>query len=76
MPEGQRVTVPTAIAAFPDPVFPVPSRQAVERSHDVVQYTQMPRGGHFPFYEEPDLLVEDLFAFRRRVTLQLRQRDR
>jgi microsomal epoxide hydrolase len=69
LPEGQRVRVPTAMAAFPDPVFPVPSRQAVERSHDVVQYTQMPRGGHFPFYEEPDLLVEDLFAFRRRVTL-------
>lgn len=68
LPEGQRVTVPTAIAAFPDPVFPVPSLQAVERSHDVVQYTQMPSGGHFPFYEEPDLLVEDLLAFRRRVT--------
>lgn len=40
-----------------------------EKSHNVVRYVDMPRGGHFPFYEAPDLLVEDLRSF----LLQLRE---
>jgi pimeloyl-ACP methyl ester carboxylesterase len=67
LPPGRRVTVPTGLAAFPDPVFPMPSRQIAQRSHDVVQYTEMPFGGHFPFYEAPDLLIDDLRKFRKRV---------
>ena len=67
VPAGQRVTVPTALAAFRDPVFPMPPRQVAQRSHNVVRYTEMPRGGHFPFYEAPDLLINDLRAFRKLV---------
>ena len=67
LPPGRRVTVPTGLAAFPDPVFPMPPWQIAQRSHDVVQYTEMARGGHFPFYEAPDLLIDDLRQFRRRV---------
>ena len=67
LPPGRRVTVPTGLAAFPDPVFPMPARQIAQRSHDVVQYTEMARGGHFPFYEAPDLLIDDLRQFRHRV---------
>ena len=69
LPPGQRVTVPTGLAAFPDPVFPMPPRPIAQRSHDVVQYTTMASGGHFPFYETPDLLVDDLRKFRERVAL-------
>ena len=68
LPVGRRVNVPTALAAFRDPVFPMPLRQVAERSHNVVRYTEMPRGGHFPFYEAPDLLIDDLRAFRALVT--------
>ena len=64
---GWRVDVPTGLAAFPDPVFPMPPRQVAERSHNVVQYTEMPFGGHFPFYEAPDLLIKDLRDFRKLV---------
>lgn len=67
LPRGRRVTVPTALAAFPDPVFPMPPRQIAQRSHDVVQYTDMLSGGHFPFYEVPDLLVNDLREFHKRL---------
>ncbi len=67
LPQGKRVTVPTALAAFPDPVFPMPPRAVAERSHNVVQYTEMPFGGHYPFYEAPDLLIADLRQFRRRL---------
>ena len=64
VPAGQRVTVPTALAAFRDPVFPMPPRAVAERSHNVVRYSEMPRGGHFPFYEAPELLIGDLRSFR------------
>lgn len=69
LPPGRRLEVPTAVAAFQDPVFPMPPRAVAEKSHHVVRYVSMPRGGHFPFYEAPDLLVGDLRAF----LLQLRQ---
>ena len=67
LPPGRRVTVPTGLAAFPDPVFPMPPRRVAQLSHDVVQYTEMAEGGHFPFYEAPDLLVDDLREFLRCV---------
>jgi pimeloyl-ACP methyl ester carboxylesterase len=66
-PPGQRVEVPTAFAAYPDPVFPAPPRSFMERSHNVVQWTEMPRGGHFPALEGPDLFVEDVRRFGRLV---------
>lgn len=68
LPPGRRVEVPTAVAAFQDPVFPTPPRAVAEKSHRVVRYVDMARGGHFPFYEAPDLLVDDLRSF----LLQLR----
>ncbi len=68
VPAGQRVTVPTALAAFPDPVFPMPPRRVAERSHNVVRYTEMAHGGHFPFYEAPELLIDDLRRFRDQLT--------
>ena len=65
LPALSRVEVPTALAAFRDPVFPMPPREVAQRSHEVVQYSEMPRGGHFPFFEAPELLVNDLRVFRR-----------
>jgi pimeloyl-ACP methyl ester carboxylesterase len=67
LPPGQTVIVPTGLAAFPDPVFPMPPRQVAQRSHNLVQYTEMPFGGHFPFYEAPELLIEDIRQFRKIV---------
>ncbi|PZG06579.1 epoxide hydrolase [Nonomuraea aridisoli] len=62
---GQRIEVPVGFAAFPDPHCPPPPREFVEKSRTVVQWTDMPRGGHFPSLEEPALLLEDLRQFGR-----------
>jgi len=62
-PAGTRVRVPTGVAAFPDPVFLPPPRSFVEKTYDVVHWTNMDRGGHFAALEEPDLLLADLRAF-------------
>ena len=58
-----KVDVPFACAVFPFEMFVITPRQWVEASHNLVQYTVMPRGGHFAAMEEPELLVEDVRKF-------------
>ncbi len=65
LPAGRRVEVPTGLSAFPDPVFPMPPRAVAEKSHDVVHYATMAAGGHFPFYEAPDALIDEIRTFSR-----------
>jgi pimeloyl-ACP methyl ester carboxylesterase len=60
---GERVRVPTAVALFPAETPANPPREWAERSYNVHRWTPMPRGGHFPAAEEPDLLAHDLRAF-------------
>lgn len=62
-PPGTRITVPLGIAAFPDPVFLPTPRSFAERTYNVVRYTEMPAGGHFAAFEEPELMLADLRAF-------------
>lgn len=65
LPRGSSIDVPVALAAYRDPVFPMPPREVASLSHSVVRYTTMPTGGHFPFYEDPGALVDDLRDFAR-----------
>lgn len=58
----RRVEVPTAVALFPHDLAH-PPRSWAERTYDVVRWTEMPRGGHFAPWEEPDLLAADIRAF-------------
>lgn len=60
---GTRIRVPTGIAAFPDPTFPPPPRSQVEKTYDVVHWSEMAKGGHFAALERPDLLLADMRAF-------------
>ncbi len=59
----ERSTVPAGIAVFPAD-GPLP-REWAERRVNVQRFTQMPRGGHFAAWEEPELLAQDLTAFFR-----------
>ena len=63
MPAGQRVEVPTGVAAFPRDLLAFPPRAMVERGYNVAHWTTMPRGGHFASLEEPELFLADLRAF-------------
>jgi len=62
---GETITVPVGFAAFPDPHSPPPPPEFIARSHNLVRYTPMPRGGHFPALEESSLIVEDIQGFIR-----------
>jgi microsomal epoxide hydrolase len=61
---GQRIDVPTAIAAFPGEILR-PPREWAARIFNLQRWTPMPSGGHFAALEEPQALVEDIRAFYR-----------
>lgn len=62
LPPLGKINVPTAIAAFPHDVLPVP-REWVEKNYPVVMYTEMPRGGHFTALEQPEQFAENIVQF-------------
>ncbi|XP_073412346.1 epoxide hydrolase 1-like isoform X2 [Dendrobates tinctorius] len=61
------VSVPTGIAAFPSELAHAPRVWAKQKFRHIVSYTYMPRGGHFPAFEEPELLARDVQNFVSRV---------
>ena len=62
LPPLGEIKVPTAIAAFPHDVLPVP-REWTEKHFPVVRYTEMQRGGHFTALEHPEAFAEDVAQF-------------
>jgi microsomal epoxide hydrolase len=69
-----RVTVPTGCGAFPwqydrRATAPGPdlaaARKGAEARFNIVHFTQMDHGGHFPALEQPQLWMDDLLAFVR-----------
>ncbi len=61
---GGTVEIPTGCAAFPAEILPTPRAWAEQRYH-IVHWTDMPKGGHFAAFEQPDLFVDDLRLFFR-----------
>ena len=59
-------TVPAGVAVFPREIAPA-IRRFAERSNNIVHWTEFDRGGHFAAMEQPELLVEDVRSFFRRV---------
>jgi microsomal epoxide hydrolase len=57
-----RLEVPTGVSIFPEDPVPAP-RAFAERFFAVRRWTEMPRGGHFGAWEEPELFADDLRAF-------------
>lgn len=57
---------PVGVAIFPHDILPAP-RPWGERWFDLTQWTEMPRGGHFPGFEEPELLAGDIRSLMSRI---------
>jgi pimeloyl-ACP methyl ester carboxylesterase len=65
---ASRVAVPTGCANFNARYDKRPvagSRAGAETRYNVVRWNDMPRGGHFPAFEQPQLWVDDVRAFFR-----------
>ncbi len=65
-PQGARVEVPTGCAIYPREIVRPPRRWA-EHCYNLVQWAEMPRGGHFAAFEQPELFVDDVRSFFRKV---------
>ena len=57
-----RVEVPTGVAQFPKEIALAP-RHWAEANYNITHWTQMPRGGHFAAFEQPELFVDDVRTF-------------
>ena len=63
----KKIKVPTAVAIFPAEMSEWPPKSYVERIFNLKQWTVMPRGGHFPALEEPELLIKDIQEFFKKI---------
>lgn len=67
-PSGVRLPVPTGVAMpRADPRFPPrrAPREMVERVHNLHHWVDLPRGGHFASWEEPELVADSIRSFFR-----------
>ena len=67
LPKGSRVEVPTAFASFRRELRPLPPRGLLEKTYNLVQFTEFQHGGHFAALERPDEFVTDVQKFMRRI---------
>jgi len=58
----KKVELPTGIAAFPKEILCAP-RNWCEAAYHITHWTDMPRGGHFAAFEQPELFVDDVRKF-------------
>jgi pimeloyl-ACP methyl ester carboxylesterase len=56
------VTLPTAVAVFPDEIYPVPRSWAESAYPNLIHYSQLPKRGHFAAWEQPQLFCDDVRA--------------
>ncbi len=61
---ARRVEVPSGFSLFPGDIAR-PPRAWLERTTNLVRMTELPRGGHFAPFEEPELYAGELRAFFR-----------
>jgi len=60
-----RVDIPTGVAVFPKEIV-TPVRRWMEAQYtDIRHWNEMPRGGHFAAFEQPELFVEELRTYFR-----------
>lgn len=64
--QAGRVTVPTGIAAFPKEPYRSP-RSWLEPAFEIVHWTDLKSGGHFPALERPESLINDIRKFFKTV---------
>jgi pimeloyl-ACP methyl ester carboxylesterase len=55
-------TVPTGVAVFPRELG-LSVRRLAERSHNIVHWSELDRGGHFPALEQPETFAAEVAAF-------------
>jgi pimeloyl-ACP methyl ester carboxylesterase len=56
------VSIAVAVSAFPDELYPTPRSWAERAYPKLIHYNQLPKGGHFAAWEQPELFVGEMRA--------------
>ena len=54
------VKIPAAVSVYPDEIYTVSRRWAEQAYPKLIHYNQLPKGGHFAAWEQPELFVNEL----------------
>jgi pimeloyl-ACP methyl ester carboxylesterase len=57
-PKG--VKIPVAVSVFPDELYQPPKSWAEKAYPKLVHYNRLPKGGHFPAWEQPKAFVDEV----------------
>jgi pimeloyl-ACP methyl ester carboxylesterase len=57
---GQPITLPVGCSIFPKDIFKASERWAKQRFKQLVHFKEMPQGGHFAAFEQPDSFVTEV----------------
>ena len=63
------VSVPMGGSIFPKEVFRTSRRWAESRYSNIVHWNELPKGGHFAAFEQPDTFVDEVRSCFRQITL-------
>ncbi|MBV8925385.1 MAG: epoxide hydrolase [Bradyrhizobium sp.] len=66
-PRPYKVTVPTGVAVFPKEIVPPVRRWMAEAFPNIQHWSEMPKGGHFAAFEQPELFVQEVRSFFRKL---------
>jgi pimeloyl-ACP methyl ester carboxylesterase len=66
-PNLDPVEVPTGCSIFPKEIFRTSKRWAEKRFRNLVHFRELPRGGHFAAFEQPETFVREVRETFRRV---------
>ena len=58
-----KVTIPTGVAVFPKEIVPPVRRWMAGTYTDIRHWSEMPKGGHFAAFEQPEAFVRDVRDF-------------
>ncbi|KAI8875385.1 alpha/beta-hydrolase [Backusella circina FSU 941] len=61
------IKVPYGVSTFPNELTRFP-REWFPVTNNLVQYREHPQGGHFPALEVPEILLDDIQAFGKKIT--------
>jgi epoxide hydrolase len=59
------VTIPTGVAVFPKEIITPVRRWMEPRYTDIRHWSEMPKGGHFAAFEQPELFVQEVRGYFR-----------
>lgn len=58
----KNISIPVAVSVFPGEIYSCPRSWAEQAYRNLIHYNKVEKGGHFPAWEQPELLSRELRA--------------